>query len=59
MICMDGIVVMGLVAEQTDIALINLTITTTSGELRSNWTGHTWVDIPYVVPVVDTSAIKH
>lgn len=48
----------GVGSRTTDIAPINLTITATSGELRSNWTGHTWVDIPYVVPVVDTSDIK-
>ena len=26
----------------------NTSITTTPGELRANWTGHEWVDRPYV-----------
>ena len=30
----------------------NTSETTTPGELRANWTGHTWVDLPYVTEVV-------
>ena len=29
----------------------NLSLTATQGENRANWTGHTWIDKPYVTPV--------
>ena len=35
----------------TDIAPDNTSETTTPGELRANYTGYVWVDLPYVVPV--------
>lgn len=30
------------------VAPSNTSLTTTPGELRANWTGHEWVDLPYV-----------
>lgn len=32
----------------TDTAPTNLSTSETEGELRSNWTGHTWVELPYI-----------
>lgn len=41
----------------TSVAPTNTSETTTPGELRANFTGYVWVDLPYVVPpVVDTLA---
>lgn len=35
----------------------NTSTTTTVGELRANWTGHEWLDLPYVAPVIDTPPV--
>lgn len=32
----------------TETAPINLSVTEVEGELRSNWTGYVWKDIPYI-----------
>lgn len=37
----------------TPIAPLNLSTADTPGALRANFTGHVWVDLPYVVPVLD------
>lgn len=34
----------------TDVAPTNTSETTTPGELRANFTGHIWIDLPYAVP---------
>ena len=39
---------------RTEVAPTNLSQTTTPGELRSNFTGYQWVEVPYVAPVVYT-----
>ena len=31
----------------------NTSLTEVEGELRANWTGYEWVDLPYKAPVVD------
>lgn len=36
----------------TPIAPLNLSTADTPGALRANFTGHAWVDLPYVVPVL-------
>lgn len=36
----------------TPIAPLNLSTADTPGALRANFTGHVWVDLPYVVPVL-------
>ena len=36
----------------TPIAPLNLSIADTPGDLRANFTGHVWVDLPYVLPVL-------
>lgn len=41
----------------TPIVPGNLSTSNTPGELRANFTGHVWVDLPYVVPpAIDTLA---
>lgn len=42
----------------TDLEPVNLSLTETPGELRSNWTGYLWANIPYVVPVVDDPSVE-
>lgn len=39
-------------ARTTPLAPANTSQTTTPGALRANFTGHVWVDLPYVVPVL-------
>lgn len=29
----------------------NISESTTPGELRANWSGHAWIDLPYVEPI--------
>lgn len=36
----------------TNIQPANLSMTTTPGELRANFTGYEWLDLPYVAPVI-------
>lgn len=43
----------------TNIAPSNLSTSQNVGDLRSNWTGHVWVEIPYIPPPSpDMSVIK-
>ena len=35
-----------------DVAPENDSLTETEGELRANWTGYEWVDLPYAAPVI-------
>ena len=34
------------------VAPVNLSLTETTGELRANWTGYEWVDLPYAATVI-------
>lgn len=43
-------------ARTTPLAPANTSQTTTPGELRANFTGHVWIDRPYVAPVIDPPA---
>lgn len=40
-------------ARTTPLAPSNTSQTTTPGELRANFTGYVWVDMPYTAPVID------
>ena len=35
----------------------NTSTATTVGQLRANWTGYDWVELPYVEPVIDTPPV--
>ena len=35
----------------------NLSLTETVGEMRANWTGYEWVDLPYAAPVITEPVI--
>lgn len=37
----------------TAIAPSTMSMTTTPGQTRANFTGHEWVDLPYQMPVID------
>jgi len=39
-----------LAGRSTDVAPINFSETATPGELRANFTGYVWVDLPYATP---------
>jgi hypothetical protein len=39
------------------VAPENTSQTTTPGQMRANWTGYDWVDLPYVAPVIDTPPV--
>ncbi len=36
------------------VAPENTSQTTTPGQMRANWSGTAWVNLPYVAPVIDT-----
>lgn len=38
------------VPRSTPVAPTNQSLTTTDGQLRSNFTGYVWLDLPYVTP---------
>lgn len=40
-------------SRSTELAPLSDSETTTPGELRANFTGHEWKDLPYAAPVVD------
>lgn len=40
----------------TNIAPANTSTTTTAGQLRANWTGRNWVEVPYFAPAQATLA---
>jgi len=40
------------------IAPTNTSISEVEGALRSNWTGHVWVEMPYVAPIVPVPTIE-
>ena len=42
----------GDIARSTEIAPANTSQTTVVGEMRANWTGHSWVDLAYFMPFV-------
>lgn len=46
------------VARTTDIAPVNLSMTTVNGEMRANHTGYEWIDRPYFAPAVQYAAAK-
>ena len=39
------------------VAPVNLSLTETPGELRANWTGYEWVELPYAAPVITEPVI--
>ena len=39
------------------VAPVNLSLTETTGELRANWTGYEWVELPYAAPVITEPVI--
>lgn len=41
----------GDIARSTEVAPANTSQTTVVGELRANWTGHSWVDLAYFAPL--------
>ena len=41
----------------TPIAPTNTSRTTTPGQMRANFTGYNWVDLPYVVPTAPQPAV--
>lgn len=44
---------------ETDIAPQSLSETTEPGELRPNWTGYEWVELPYVAPIPNPEPMPH
>lgn len=42
----------------TDITPTNTSTTDTPGELRANFTGYEWVDLPYAAPVITEPVIQ-
>jgi len=38
---------------EADVAPENFSETTTPGELRANWTGYKWMELPYSPPLLD------
>lgn len=36
----------------------NLSLTEIDGEMRANWTGYEWVDLPYAAPVITEPVIQ-
>ena len=39
------------------VAPVNISLTETTGELRANWTGYEWVELPYAAPVITEPVI--
>ena len=42
---------------EASVAPVNLSLTETTGELRANWTGYEWVELPYAAPVITEPVI--
>lgn len=42
---------------ETETAPQNTSESVTPGDLRANWTGYEWVDLPYADPVVDPDPV--
>ena len=39
------------------VAPVNISLNESPGELRANWTGYEWVDLPYAAPVITEPVI--
>ena len=39
------------------VAPVNISLNETTGELRANWTGYEWVELPYAAPVITEPVI--
>ena len=39
------------------VAPVNISLNESPGELRANWTGYEWVELPYAAPVITEPVI--
>jgi hypothetical protein len=42
---------------EASVAPVNISLNESPGELRANWTGYEWVDLPYAAPVIPAPVI--
>ena len=42
---------------EASVAPVNISLNESPGELRANWTGYEWVELPYAAPVITEPVI--